>query len=250
MKPITVTSYNLHKGMSPLNRRVHLNEMADALQTIDTDVLFLQEVQGQHTARQQKFDAFPEAPHDLFLAQRLSLFNSYGKNAVYPERHHGNAVLSRLPLHTCGNLDLTVNPLEQRGLLHCEIRPEGWPLPLVCLCLHLNLLEYDRAKQYRIAADYIANEIPEELPLVLAGDFNDWRQQSCSRFAASLGLQETFSAQTGSLPKTFPARFPLLSLDRIYTRRLKTLHTEVHQSEPWNKLSDHLPISAKLVFAG
>ena len=34
--PVTVTSYNMHKGMSALNRKVQLNSMADALHDLRT----------------------------------------------------------------------------------------------------------------------------------------------------------------------------------------------------------------------
>ena len=115
--PVTVTSYNMHKGMSALNRKVQLNSMADALHDLRSDVFFLQEVQGRHQARSNKIDGFPEQPHYDFLGERLSYNRSYGKNAVYPQRHHGNAILSRLPIETLHNLNITVNRLEQRGVL-------------------------------------------------------------------------------------------------------------------------------------
>ena len=44
-RPVTITSYNMHKGMSALNRKVQVNRMADALGALGSDVLFLQEVQ-------------------------------------------------------------------------------------------------------------------------------------------------------------------------------------------------------------
>ena len=59
---ISITTYNIHKGMSPLNRRLQLPQMVDALQNLDTDILFLQEVQGIHRQRQQ---TVPEFPHEL-----------------------------------------------------------------------------------------------------------------------------------------------------------------------------------------
>ena len=39
-RPVTITSYNMHKGMSALNRKVQVNRMADALGTLGSDVLF------------------------------------------------------------------------------------------------------------------------------------------------------------------------------------------------------------------
>lgn len=241
---ISITTYNIHKGMSPLNRRLQLPQMVDALQHLDTDILFLQEVQGVHRQRQQTVPEFPHEPHGQVIGRRLDFAYSYGQNATYPNRHHGNAILSRLPLETRANLNVSVNRLEQRGVLHCEIQPPAWTQPLVCLCVHLNLRENDRMLQYWAIADYIERQIPPDIPLILAGDFNDWRQRSCSRFGSLLGLDEAFVRFSGSQPKTFPARMPVLSLDRIYTRHLSVLDAVSHQGLPWRQLSDHLPLSA------
>ncbi len=46
-KSFVLTSYNIHKGMSPLNRQVKMQGIAQALESIESDVLCLQEVQGK-----------------------------------------------------------------------------------------------------------------------------------------------------------------------------------------------------------
>lgn len=47
-------------------------------------------------------------------------------------------------------------------------------------------------------------------------------------------------------PRTFPAAFPWLRLDRMYQRGFEIEATEVLKGKPWTKISDHLPLSAKL----
>ncbi len=42
---------------------------------------------------------------------------------VYPEGHHGNAVLSRFPIEYYENRDISVGNGEKRGLLYCRIVP-------------------------------------------------------------------------------------------------------------------------------
>ncbi|KPN70701.1 endonuclease/exonuclease/phosphatase family protein [Neisseria sp. 83E34] len=246
VNPIIITTYNMHKGMSPLNRFVQVDSMAEAIQSLRSDILFLQEVQGENLRRQLKLPAFPKAPHYDILSDRLDYYSSYGKNAIYKEKHHGNAILSHLPIHTQHNLNITVNKLERRGVLHCEIHPEGWPFPIVCLCAHLNLLEVDRVKQYTAIFEYVTTYVAPQSPLILAGDFNDWRHKSCMNIGSALGLKEVFIDYFGSRPKTFPARMPFLSLDRIYTRNLDILDAKLHNGNPWQNLSDHLPLSATL----
>lgn len=243
MNTLTIATYNIHKGMSALNQQVQLNQMATALQMTKADILFLQEVQGHHQKRENKRPDFPHQPHYQVLSELLQYHGCYGKNAEYRQRDHGNAILSRLPIQTNQNLNISVNHWEQRGLLHCEIQPENWALPLVCLCAHLNLREPDRQKQYQTIQQYISTSIDPDYPLILAGDFNDWRHRSCLNLSKELGLTEAFASQHHA-PKTFPARLPLLSLDRIYTRHLQVLSATPLNGLPWQKLSDHLPLIA------
>jgi len=40
-RAVSITTYNIHKGMSPLNRRLQLPQMVDALQHLDTDTLLI-----------------------------------------------------------------------------------------------------------------------------------------------------------------------------------------------------------------
>ena len=121
--------------------------------------------------------------------------------------------------------------------------PEGWEDPLVCLCVHLNLREPDRLKQYRAISDYVDRHINPDSPLIIAGDFNDWRQKSARELGRALDLNEVFVDNTGKRPKTFPSRLPILSLDRIYTRNLDVIDSEIHNTKDWQHLSDHLPLS-------
>ena len=173
---ITITTYNIHKGMSPLNRQVVTQKIGQALKDINPDILCLQEVQGQNLKRMVKYNEYPNQSQHEWFGEFLDCSHSYGKNSEYDNGHHGNAVLSRHPLDPKHNINITVNKLEQRGVLHCEVWPLGWPEPVVVLCAHLNLLENDREKQYRAIAAYVNDTIDQSRPLILAGDFNDWKR--------------------------------------------------------------------------
>lgn len=245
--PITITSYNLHKGMSAFNRKSQIHHMATALQGLNTDILFLQEVQGKNLQHYAKIPDFPLQAHDKIISEHLSFYGSYGKNAIYPKKHHGNAILSRFPILTHHNLNISVNKFEQRGVLHCEILPNNWEKPLTCLCVHLNLLEPDRLKQYKTIIHYVNQHINPRNPLIIAGDFNDWRYKSVDFLGNHLNLQEVFLNTTGQYPKTFPSFLPILSLDRIYVRNLDILTAHIHHDNIWQKLSDHLPLSVSIL---
>jgi len=249
MSSFTITSYNIHKGMSPLNRNVVMQGIADALNEVGPDILCLQEVQGQNLKRVLKYNEYPDQSQHEWFGEYLSLKNSYGKNSEYENGHHGNAVLSRFPLDPKHNINITVNKMEQRGVLHCEVQPEGWEVPVVVLCAHLNLLENDRKKQYEAISAYVNDCIDQTQPLILAGDFNDWKKVSCMQLAKRLNMTEAFMSCHDKLLPTFPSRLPVLSLDRIYVRNLKVKRAWVHKGKPWSTLSDHLPISAELIRA-
>lgn len=125
-EPVNVISYNIHKGMSPLNRWARMYGMAKALQNALPDVLCLQEVQGKNLKRAVAYNEYPDTPHHRWFGEYLQLSDCYGKNAQYDHGHHGNAVLSRYPLDPKHNLNITVNRLEKRGVLHCEIDVPHW----------------------------------------------------------------------------------------------------------------------------
>lgn len=244
---LTITSYNIHKGMSPFNRQVIIEPIAKALKNLNSDIYCLQEVQGQNLKRTVKFAEFPQQSQSEWFGEYLAVSHEYGKNCEYPHGHHGNAVLSRFPLDPKHNVNITVNRLEKRGVLHCEILPSDWHTPVTVLNAHLNLLEKDRTKQYQAISGYVNEQINPTMPLILAGDFNDWQQVSCDKLAKNLGFTEAFRACHDRLLPTFPARLPVLSLDRIYVKNLTVKNAWVNNSPIFRQLSDHLPISAELI---
>lgn len=229
--------------MSPLNRAVILPQIAHALAPLSPDIVCLQEVQGQNQKRSAQFETYPPCQHD-WLGDYLDLSYQYGQNCTYDYGHHGNAILSRHQLTLIHNLDISVNRFEKRGVLHCQIMPNGWHTPVQILCCHLNLFNKDRIKQYRMIIQYIQNNIDDNAPLILAGDFNDWTKLS-SKALSVLGLTEAFESDNALKP-TFPATLPLLSLDRIYIKNLSIIQPLYYQEKQWKQLSDHLPIGAMI----
>jgi endonuclease/exonuclease/phosphatase family metal-dependent hydrolase len=92
----------------------------------------------------------------------------------------------------------------------------------------------------------IQRDIPPDAPLLLAGDFNDWRNRAHRFLADHAGLKEVFVSTNGEAARTFPARLPVLQLDRIYLRNA-TVHTPLALAgRPWSHLSDHAPLAAEI----
>jgi endonuclease/exonuclease/phosphatase family metal-dependent hydrolase len=243
---IIVLTINIHKGLSALNRKLILPQLRMALRASKADVVCLQEVTGQHTGHAARFEHFPIASHFEYLADEVWSAFSYGQNAAYDHGHHGNAILSKFPIIHSENRDVSIAGPERRGLLHCELRVEGRSLHV--MCVHLGLLGSHRSEQLRRLCRMAEEKVPPQSPLIVAGDFNDWRHKAHAALWDQAGLDEVFKHANGRSAKTFPARFPLLGLDRIYVRNMLT-HTPVAlPTEPWSHLSDHAPLAARLLF--
>lgn len=242
---LTLLTVNLHKGFSSFNRRFMLAELREALRGAAPDIVFLQEVLGEHRGHAASRPGWPPASQYEYLADSLWTDYAYGRNAVYPHGHHGNAVLSRYPIERYRNHDVTVAGHEQRGLLHCVIRPPLWRQPLHAICVHLGLAAGHRRGQLRRLCEVATQETGQDEPLVIAGDFNDWRQRADTVLAAC-GALEVHASRHGRPPRSFPAWCPLLRLDRIYVRGFRSWQPVGLERKVWARLSDHAPLSARV----
>jgi endonuclease/exonuclease/phosphatase family metal-dependent hydrolase len=88
--------------------------------------------------------------------------------------------------------------------------------------------------------------VPDDAPLIIAGDFNDWRRRTCVYLSQELGLREVFHLAHGQPARSFPAALPMLSLDRIYVRGFSVAAAKVLHGEHWRRLSDHAVLTAQI----
>jgi endonuclease/exonuclease/phosphatase family metal-dependent hydrolase len=245
---IKVMTVNTHKGFTPFNRRFILPELRRAVRALSADVVFLQEVLGEHHAWSKRHsERWPHKPQYEFLADTIWHAYAYGRNAVYPDGHHGNALLSKYPIQHWENRDISLTGMERRGLLYSVLALPNCEKPLHTICVHLSLRENHRQRQLRMLQTLV-EQLPEKEPLVVAGDFNDWLLQGHRFIQNELGLSEVFSSSRRRPARTFPAGFPLLRLDRIYTRGARRVTPVVLPNRPWSHLSDHKPLLAEIIF--
>ena len=245
--PLHVVTYNIHKGFSQFNRQMMVHELREKLRALSPDIVFLQEVQGRNSRHATKIEDWPAEPQYAFLADGFWASAAYGRNALYDHGHHGNAILSRFPIAHAHNQDVTHLRFERRGILHCVIDIEGIPEPVHCVCTHLSLFARSRRRQMDALASYLEAIAPPDAPLIVAGDFNDWRNEADEHLAQRLNLREAFgNMNTGAPGRSYPARRPMLRLDRIYVRGFTVEHAEIHLGPSWHSLSDHAPLSARL----
>jgi endonuclease/exonuclease/phosphatase family metal-dependent hydrolase len=229
---LRLVTLNIHKGLSHFNRRTVIHELRDGLRALDSDIVFLQEVQGEHERHALRLPGWPRVPQHEFLAEDRWLQHAYGRNAVYTHGHHGNAILSRFHIVSFENEDVSDHRLERRGLLHCVVSVPGWSRNLHCVCVHLSLHDRGRRRQLDALVRRLEPLAAKDAPIIIAGDFNDWRHRASAVLESRLGMTEASTSRSGRVARTFPSFLPMLRLD--------------HGGAPWSLLSDHLAISAEV----
>jgi endonuclease/exonuclease/phosphatase family metal-dependent hydrolase len=286
MPHLRVATYNIHKGvlrdLFGLRRVARIHELRARLHELGSDLIFLQEVQGHNERHVTRLPQWPSEPQDVFLSKSPALKHSfetaYGRNASYLHGHHGNALLSRFPIVGQENRDVSDHALEKRGVLHCTVQVEGRDVH--CFVVHLGLFARSRDRQLNALIDWIDRAVGPKDPLIIAGDFNDWRNQLSERLCARIGVVEVFDAykprrqaaqravfymrdrladlgvpagmaipgipRTVRCARTFPALAPWFRMDRIYQRGFKVRSAEVFRGLEWSRLSDHSPLVADL----
>ena len=236
---LRVATYNIHKGVQGLGpaRRLEIHNLALAVETLDADIVCLQEVRRLNHREAGYFTRWPELPQADFLAPE-GYEAVYVTNAFTRHGEHGNALLSRWPVIGHRHEDMSDHRFEQRGLLHVEVLVTGQPVHVIVV--HFGLIPASRRRQAEQVRRYIQREIPAGAPVVVAGDFNDWG----SRVQRVLA-QDALHGFEGPRSYTYPSRLPVVQLDHIYARGLRPIGLMAPRGRVWHRMSDHLPLIAE-----
>ena len=239
MSLIRIATYNIHKGVQGIGpvRRLEIHNLAQAIASLDADIVCLQEVRLHNRREAQHFEHWPEQGQAAFLAPP-GYEAVYRTNAITRHGEHGNALLSRWPVLAHQHEDMSDHRLEQRGLLHVELLVNG--IPVHVLVVHLGLIRASRVRQLAQLTRFVVREIPPQVPLLVAGDFNDWNARLRTTFSAA-GLHTWH----GPAQATFPSRLPLAQLDHVFARGLQPVSVSVPSGKSWWRMSDHLPLIAE-----
>ena len=156
-----------------------------------------------------------------------------------PGRRYGQALVSRYPVARFEAHDISVAGRESRHLLDmtCDT-PWGH---VRAIAGHFGLAAAERRRQAAALVDIVRREPSrsQELPTLLCGDFNEWRRNG----PVSRAITRLFAGHAA--PASFPARFPVLALDRIYVRGGLAIVRAAACREA-AAASDHLPVIADL----
>jgi endonuclease/exonuclease/phosphatase family metal-dependent hydrolase len=248
MVQVSVLTLNINAGFDVSRRRFLLPALREAMRQVGADVVLLQEVLGAHAGHARRHAQWAPQPQHAYLADAHWPHHAYGRNAVFVEGHQGNAILSRMPIVRSENHDVSIAGHEPRGLLHAVLElPDASKAvsAMHVVNVHLGLSESHRREQVAALCRLVETDIPAGSPLVVAGDFNDWRQRGHDALRAA-GLHEAFEQTGGHLAKTFPSALPLLPLDRIYLRNADVQSACRLSAKPWSRLSDHVALLARL----
>lgn len=232
---IKIVTYNIHKGKSFLLRKNILKEINSLLHHKEYDFIFLQEVRDFHEKDYKKQNALQT---EILSNGMYKAF--YGKNKVYKQGHHGNAILTNHEVLSFKNFDISVNNFESRGFFVLTVETNGILINMACT--HLNLRKKDRLKQIDLIEEIIDKHYHDQ-PFILAGDFNDF-DKTIEKQLSMLDFHNMANI------RTFPHIYPLFNLDKIFVKNMfvKQVHSTIIKPDNHLILSDHLPIEMDLTF--
>ncbi len=235
---LRICSWNIHKGVGPANRRFKLEDMREAIRSVDADICFLQEVVGHQLGYHGEALEGTESQFE-FMADKIWSHYAYGKNAIIEDGHHGNAILSKFPFAEWTNHDVTRWSFSSRGLLFGHLEND-----LVLVCAHLGLIAAERRYQVQRLRELLESECEPDAPVIVAGDFNDWHLKVDQYMREELGFREVHTELAGQPARSFPAALPVLRMDRVYYRGLELEDAGLLRGGIWGRLSDHAALTA------
>ena len=240
MQTIRIATYNIHKCVG-IDRRYSPERIAGVIRELEADAIALQEVVC-HSDR-----GFRDHQAE-FLAEELGMHFCIGENRKHYGADYGNVILSRYPIASYQNHDISVTRREPRGCLRAEIEmtPEK---NFYFVNLHLGTSFFERRLQVRkLLAEHVLDDPQIKGSRIIAGDFNEWISGLTTRLFKSKFQSVDPKLHFGTM-RTFPGIAPILHLDHVYFDETFTLRSaSLHKSRRALVASDHLPIVAEFEY--
>jgi endonuclease/exonuclease/phosphatase family metal-dependent hydrolase len=228
MRFLTIASYNVHRCIGRDGRHDPAR-VAKVIDELKADVIALQEVDFRYHVRQG-------VDQLAYLAEATGFESVWGPVLYAARGQYGNGLLTRHEVVAVRGIDLSVPRNQRRGALDVDLKVFGRQVRVIAAHLGLGLRE--RQVQVRRLLHALADH-DERTPLILLGDFNEWRPPSLPLRR----LHRRFGRTPGV--RSFPSNFPLLALDRVWVQPREALVAlEVHNSARARRASDHLPVRA------
>ncbi|RMG35319.1 MAG: endonuclease [Planctomycetota bacterium] len=226
-------TYNIHKGIGGRDRLYRIERIIRAIEEQNPDLICLQEV--DRNVRRSRYHDQPALLAEYFhAADSLYQLNVHLKTGGY-----GNLVLSRWPFRERHQISLRQKTRKPRGAQLVVIdSPEG---PLHLVNCHLGLSAAERQWQVSRLLHHHLFRKHADLPTLLVGDFNDWRNVLDRQLLQAAGFR--LVTHPISRFRSFPAWMSLGALDKVFARGdIVVTHARVVRNALTRRASDHLPV--------
>jgi endonuclease/exonuclease/phosphatase family metal-dependent hydrolase len=214
---LRIASYNIH-GCVGVDGRDDPARIAAVIDELGCDTVGLQEVHHLETLARPGMTAVAGQPH------------------LWHDRHVGNALLTRRKVLDVRHHDFALPGCEPRTALDVDLEVAGEKVRVIVT--HLGLPPAERRYQVKKLLSLIKHT-PIHDHVVVLGDINEW---------LPLGRPlRWMHALLGRSPaeRSFPSRWPLFALDRVWVRPRHALRAfGAHRSPLASRASDHLPVKA------
>jgi endonuclease/exonuclease/phosphatase family metal-dependent hydrolase len=217
-------TWNIH-GALGRNPRFDLQRVVDLIQRCNPDIVALQEVDSRRRGdlRRNPFS---------FLQEELGTHGIGAKSIASDDGDYGQMLISRWPIREIEVRDISYPEREPRRAIRAEVETPGGLLRVIATHLGLSLRE--RHAQAQTLLELIG---AGEMATIALGDFNDWFWHGSVQGV----LRRVLPGRTQH--RTFPARWPMFRLDRIYCRPAGALMNSCVDIRA-RHVSDHLPVVA------
>ncbi len=215
---LRIASYNLHGCVGHDGAR-DARRIAGVIAELGCDTIGLQEAFGLDS-----------------LQERLGMAAVAGPDHLWHDRHVGNALLTRRKVLAVRHHDYSFPRHEPRTALDVDLDVDGETVRVIVT--HLGLRPAERRFQVKKLLELLRH-VPLYERVIVLGDINEWLP-----FGRPLRwLHGLFGHSPAE--RTFPSRWPIFALDRVWVRpRHALLAFGAHRSPLAARASDHLPVKA------
>lgn len=234
----SVASYNIHRCIG-LDQRYDPERIIQVVRELQVDIIGLQEVDCRYFLK--------NGTNQMDLFEGATGFHAItGVTMQRDDGRFGNLLLSRWPVLEVRRIDLSFPRRAPRGAIDVDLHIKGRAVRLIVA--HLGLSGAERRYQIRRLREVVDGGSHSSRNNgcleVMFGDFNEWFPQS-----RSLRSLHNYFGKPPAF-RTFPSRFPVLALDRIWVRPYDALlHLHPHVSPLSRIASDHLPLKGDIALA-
>ena len=229
MQFFSVLSYNIHECVG-LDRRRDPSRIAQIIKESGAQIIGLQEVYSDSSGAEEL--------HQMNYLAAVTGFQAVpGPSLERRNGHYGNVLLTSCKVLAVDKLDLSYPGREPRGAIDADLEINGEAVRVIVT--HLGLLPAERRFQVKKLLTAISDQ--RTRVVILLSDFNEWLPTGRSLRWIHTRLGKT------ALVRTFPAKFPVFALDRIWVSPSSTLVKLHCLRTPLTRIaSDHLPLRATM----